>query len=93
MFLKEKRCGTIKGRGCADGRPQRDYMTKDKTASPTVASTKCTVQYLCPRVYANGLLFFAAGFQFPTDDHFMMIDDIVSWREPKLVRLFLARQS
>jgi hypothetical protein len=38
MFLKEKRCGTIKGRGCADGRPQRDYMTKDETASRTVAT-------------------------------------------------------
>ena len=23
MFLKEKRCGRIKGRGCADGRKQR----------------------------------------------------------------------
>ena len=23
MFLKEKRCGTIKGRGCADGRKQQ----------------------------------------------------------------------
>ena len=22
MFIKEKRCGTIKGRGCADGRKQ-----------------------------------------------------------------------
>ncbi len=38
MFLKEKRCGTIKGRGCADGRPQRDYMTKQETSSPTVAT-------------------------------------------------------
>jgi hypothetical protein len=38
MFLKEKRCGMIEGRGCADGRPQWDYMTKDKTASPTVAT-------------------------------------------------------
>ena len=36
MFLKEKRCGKIKGRGCADGRKQRLYMTKDKTSSPTV---------------------------------------------------------
>jgi hypothetical protein len=27
-FLKEKRCGTIKGRGCTDGRSQRGYMTK-----------------------------------------------------------------
>jgi hypothetical protein len=38
MFLKEKRCGTIKGRGCTDGRPQRDYMTKQETSSPTVAT-------------------------------------------------------
>jgi hypothetical protein len=29
MILKEKRCGTIKGRGCADGQPQRDYMLKE----------------------------------------------------------------
>jgi hypothetical protein len=38
MFLKEKRCGTIKGRGCADGRPQRARMTKEETSSPTVAT-------------------------------------------------------
>ena len=38
MFLKEKRCGTIKGRGCADGRSQRGYMTKEETSSPTVAT-------------------------------------------------------
>jgi hypothetical protein len=37
MFLKEKRCGTIKGRGCADGRKQREYTSKDETSSPTVA--------------------------------------------------------
>jgi len=28
MFLKEKRDGTIKARGCADGRPQRIYTSK-----------------------------------------------------------------
>jgi hypothetical protein len=38
MFLKEKRCRKIKGCGCADGRPQRDYMTKEDTSSPTVAT-------------------------------------------------------
>jgi hypothetical protein len=38
MFLKEKRCGTIKGRGCADGRKQRETMTKEETSSPTVAT-------------------------------------------------------
>jgi hypothetical protein len=36
MFVKEKRCGTIKGRGCADGRKQRLYKTKIDTSSPTV---------------------------------------------------------
>jgi hypothetical protein len=36
MFIKEKRCGTIKARGCADGRKQRVYKTKEETSSPTV---------------------------------------------------------
>ena len=36
MFLKEKRCGKIKARGCADGRKQRIYKTKDETSSPTM---------------------------------------------------------
>ena len=26
MYLKEKRTGEIKGRGCADGRSQREYI-------------------------------------------------------------------
>ena len=37
MFLKKKRYGKIKGRGCADGRKQRLYKTKSETSSPTVA--------------------------------------------------------
>ncbi len=37
MFLKEKRSGKIKGRGCADGRKQRLYKTKEETSAPTVA--------------------------------------------------------
>jgi hypothetical protein len=37
MFLKEKRCGTIKGQGCADGGKQREHISKDETSSPTVA--------------------------------------------------------
>ena len=38
MFLKQKRCGKIKGRGCADGRKQRLYKTKDETTSPTITT-------------------------------------------------------
>jgi hypothetical protein len=37
MFLKQKRCGRIKGRGCADGRKQRAWKTKEESSAPTVA--------------------------------------------------------
>jgi hypothetical protein len=37
MFLKKKRCGRIKGRGCADGRKHRSYINKEDTSAPTVA--------------------------------------------------------
>ena len=37
MYLKEKRDGKIKGRGCADGRSQRLYTNKIKTSSPTAS--------------------------------------------------------
>ena len=36
MFLKKKRCGKVKGRGCADGKKQRLYTIKDDVSSPTV---------------------------------------------------------
>jgi hypothetical protein len=38
MFLKQKRCGKVKGRGCADGRKQRRYTNQADAASPTVAT-------------------------------------------------------
>jgi hypothetical protein len=38
MFLKRKRCGLVKGRRCADGRKHQEYMPKDETSSPTVAT-------------------------------------------------------
>ena len=38
MFLKQKRNGIIKGRGCADGCKQRLYMDKDQVSAPTVAT-------------------------------------------------------
>ena len=37
MFLKQKRNGIIKGRGCTDGRKQRAHTTKEEASSPTVA--------------------------------------------------------
>ena len=37
MFLKQKRCGKIKGRGCADGRKQRKHVSIEEISLPTVA--------------------------------------------------------
>ena len=38
MFLKQKRSGKIKGRGCADGRKQHGHIAKEDTTSPTVST-------------------------------------------------------
>jgi hypothetical protein len=38
MFLKRKRCGKVKGRGCADGRKQCRYTDQADAASLTVAT-------------------------------------------------------
>ena len=37
MFLKKKRDGSVKGRGCADGRKQRATTLKEDASSLTVA--------------------------------------------------------
>ena len=37
MFLKHKRSGKVKGRGVADGRKQKSYVTKEEVSSPKVS--------------------------------------------------------
>ena len=37
VFLKGKQSRKMKGRGCADGRPQRECITKDESSSLTVS--------------------------------------------------------
>ena len=37
MFLKRKQTGKVKVRGCADGRPQQDYINSKEASSPTVS--------------------------------------------------------
>ncbi|VEU41596.1 unnamed protein product [Pseudo-nitzschia multistriata] len=37
MFLKRKRDNSVKGRGCADGQRQREYINKEDATSPTVS--------------------------------------------------------
>ena len=38
MFLKRKRSGKIKARGCADGQPQRAYIPQEDARAPTVST-------------------------------------------------------
>jgi len=37
MFIREKRESLLKAHGCADGRPQQEYTTKNEVSSPTVS--------------------------------------------------------
>ena len=37
IHIKEKRDGSLKGRACADGRPQRATTTKEEASSPTAS--------------------------------------------------------
>jgi hypothetical protein len=45
-LIKEKRCGKLKGRTVADGRPQRNLYDKSQTASPTVATDSLMVSIM-----------------------------------------------
>ena len=36
MFLKRKRNSQVKARGCTDGRPKQEYITKLESSSPCV---------------------------------------------------------
>ena len=45
MFLKRKRTDIVKARGCADGRPQRKFISKDDSSSPTVSIYALFISY------------------------------------------------
>jgi len=57
MFLKQKKCGKIKGRGCADGRKQRATTNKEDASAPTVTveavMLSCTIDALKKRDVAT----------------------------------------
>ena len=38
MFLKRKRTDVVKARGCEDGQPQREFISKDESSFPTVST-------------------------------------------------------
>ena len=41
--MKEKKSGEVKGRTCADGRNQRNCITKEESASPTASTESVTL--------------------------------------------------
>ena len=45
MFLKKKRCGHIKGNGCADGRKQRGYIKKEEVSYPIMSKAVLMLLY------------------------------------------------
>jgi hypothetical protein len=69
-FLNRKRCGKIKARGCANGRPQREYISKDESSSPTVLiyalMTSCLTAFkLLPHIWGRKRGPFLTGLYLP----------------------------
>ena len=58
MYLKRKRTGKVKACGCADGRPQGEYITKEESSVPTVLTNSlilvCLVAVIQRRKVAVG---------------------------------------
>jgi hypothetical protein len=46
-FIKTKRCGRIKARTCADGRPQRKLYKIGNASSPTVRTESVVKNFGC----------------------------------------------
>ena len=61
MFLKNKRCDKIKGRGFFDGRKQQGHMIKEETSFPTVSTDglllSCIIDAQEERDVANLLIY------------------------------------
>ena len=57
MFLKEKRTGDIKGRGCADGRLQRRTMAKGEALSRTPATESVIITCVLVLVFVCASIF------------------------------------
>ena len=52
-LLKEKRCGRMKGRVVGNGKKQRGYVSKEDSASPTVAPTSLLVSLVIDAMEAR----------------------------------------
>ena len=50
MLLNQKRRGRINGRGYADSRKQRKYLTKDDTSTPTVATEALFLTFIIDKM-------------------------------------------
>ena len=45
MFLNRKRTSAVKAKGCVDGRPQQEFISKDESNSPTVSTYMLCISY------------------------------------------------
>ena len=45
-MLKDRRCGTLRARAQTEERKQREYITKEEVASPTIQTTSLMLSFL-----------------------------------------------
>ena len=53
VFFKEKRDGTLKSQHCANGASQREYISKEEAASPTVVTELVFTMVLAISVFGE----------------------------------------
>ena len=73
MFLKRKRSGKVNGHGCADGRKQRECITRGESSSPTISIPALTATCLLNAIEGR----FVATIDIPGDFLQANLDDEV----------------
>ena len=101
MFLKEKRNGDIKGRACADGRPQREEFSKQDATSPMIATESIFLTALIDAVEERAVACFGISGAFlhaKTDEDVIMmlkgrLAELMVMVEPSLYRKYVTTDS
>ena len=101
MFLKEKRNGDIKGRACADGRPQRELFEKQDATSPTVTTESIFLTSMIEALEGRDVACFdipGAFLHAENDDEVIMLlkgrlAELLVMVEPALYRKYVSTNS
>ena len=85
IFLKQKRCGSVKARGCADGRPQWEYISKDDWSSPTVSNYVLMCSYVMSAMEQRHVITYTIPYIFLQNNWPDNLEDCYLWFKTMMV--------